>query len=97
MDRLARALSALVLLLAAAGPAAAGAIIERLPPTEPLLKNPYFDILIVSIGEIGPAHATHRDPPTGRITVEEVLARPRRARRARGAVGSAHARRRLRA
>jgi hypothetical protein len=27
----------------------------------------------VSIGEIGPAHATHRDPPRGRITVEEVL------------------------
>src|SRR5688572_4046833 len=73
VDRLARALSALVLWLAAAGPAEAAAIIERLTPTEPLLKNPYFDVLIVSIREIGPAHATHRDPPRGHITVEGVL------------------------
>lgn len=73
MDRLARALTALVLWLAAAGPAQATAIIERLPPTEPLLKNPYFDVLIVSISEIELGRATHRDPPRGRVTVEEVL------------------------
>ncbi len=79
MGRLAPPLSALALLLAAAAPAPA-AIIERLPPTEPLLQNPYFDVLVVSIDEIGPAHATHRDPPRGRITVEEVL----RGRVARG-------------
>src|SRR5688500_11405858 len=59
--------------MTATGPAAAAPVIERLPSTEPLLKNPYFDVLVVSIAEIGPAHATHREPPRGRITVEEVL------------------------
>lgn len=73
MDRLAQPLSALALLVAAAAPAQAAPVIERLPSTEPLLKNPYFDVLVVSIAEIGPAHATHREPPRGRITVEEVL------------------------
>jgi hypothetical protein len=73
VDRVTRALSALILLLLAAGPAQAAAIIERLPATEPLLKNPYFDVLVVSIIEAGSTHATHRDPPRGRITVEEVL------------------------
>lgn len=69
-----------MLLLAAGRPAEAAAILERLPPTEPLLKNPYFDILVVEITEIAPGHATHRDPPRGRIAVEDVL----RGRVARG-------------
>ncbi|HUF92771.1 MAG TPA: hypothetical protein VMR23_10370 [Candidatus Limnocylindria bacterium] len=79
MGRLAPSLSALALLLAAAAPAPA-AIIERLPPTEPLLQNPYFDVLVVSIDEIGPAHATPRDPPRGRTAVVDLI----RARAARG-------------
>jgi hypothetical protein len=73
VDRLARTLSGLILLLTAVRPAEAAAILERLPPTEPLLKNPYFDILIVAITETAPGHATHRDPPRARMTVEEVL------------------------
>ena len=74
MGCVARTLTALaVVLTAASGLAQEAPVIERLPPTEPLLQNPYFDILIVSIGEAGPAHATHRDPPRGRIVVEQVL------------------------
>jgi hypothetical protein len=64
-----RALALLVL-----APALAfAAVEERLSADHPLLRNPHFDIWIVSVVEVRDEGATNASPPTVRVIIEDIL------------------------
>jgi hypothetical protein len=71
--RLLSAGRALALLVVAPALAFAAAVEERLPADHPLLRNPHFDIWVVSIVDVRAEGATNANPPTARVVVEDVL------------------------
>jgi hypothetical protein len=67
-----------VLALALTGPAGAQ-VLDALVASEPLLGNPHFDVLVVTVVEMRDEGATNAAPPRGRVRVEQTLrGRPRR-------------------